>query len=164
EAATLTGKVVRVLSFPGRWIYGVSLDTPPEKEYLSYLQIIYDGFNQSLPQFRDPFSTLFDQLIENITRRVASNKPQESSQSKTPQLFLEEEGTLKEGKGVAERFDFHTMTLKKMENLPLSKETTFEVDTVQFQLSFRQEQEEIVIYDVVNLAELIENKKFERLI
>ena len=73
----MTGNVVRVFSGKDRWVYGVALHQLSEKDYLAYLQIIYDGFNQSLPVLRDPWMTFFDSLFENLGKHLlqAKQKP-----------------------------------------------------------------------------------------
>lgn len=64
--------MVRVYEEREGWVYGVELEEIPFGEYLQYLLIIYDGFNRSLPQFRDPWVNSFDRFVDNLSRRSAA--------------------------------------------------------------------------------------------
>lgn len=163
--AHLEGKIVRVISERDQWVYGVALDEISEKDYLQYLQIIYDGFNRSLPQVRDPWMTPFDHLIENIHRRYKQAGKHTDFVSKTPVLWTNHIISLDEFDVVLHRFNFETMTMSAMEDLSKRKNWTVMIDEIDFQLAYDyQNQSGEYIFKVTNLQEVMMSPHFENLI
>jgi len=68
---TLTGKVARVVSRGSKTpLYSTQVAVAPDHNRDNYLQLIYDGSNQTLPQVQDAWITPFDELYMNLVVRL----------------------------------------------------------------------------------------------
>ena len=68
--AKAKGRVVRVISDENEWLYGLHFVSVPESEKREFYQYIYDRINYNLPQVRDTWMSVWDDLLENILRRL----------------------------------------------------------------------------------------------
>lgn len=163
--AHLTGKVVRVLSQNNQWVYGVQLEELPEKEYLEYLQIIYDGFNRSLPQNRDPWMTPFDQFFANIQRRLDQRGKKRTPSSIVPVIQVQEWIPFHDGEVFLKSFAYRTMQFAASPRLPRQEEFVCNIRGTKFSLEFLQETAEgDLIYQVKNISELSEGLGLDSLV
>lgn len=163
--ASLEGKVIRVISEREQWVYGVILNEIPEKEYLQYLQIIYDGFNRSLPKFRDPWMTPFDHLFDNIQRRYKKESKAPVIQSKFPVIRMSQVVQLSEFVVLLQCFNYDTMTFSAVENLVNLKEMNVEIEGVTFHLQYiLQPAQGDYTYKVMNISQLVDTPPFKELI
>lgn len=163
--AHLEGRIVRVTFEKEQWIYGVALDEIPESEYLQYLQIIYDGFNRSLPQFRDPWMTPFDHFFDNIHRRLKKMGKSPAFLSKFPVIEMNQTIELTEFDVILQRFNYDTMTFISAENLVNEPQLTVEIEGVVFRLQFfSQIAQDEYTYKVTNTPELIGTPQLKALI
>jgi len=128
--AHLKGKIVRVDSYTDEWVYGIYLEEIPEEEYLQYLQIIYDGFNRSLPQFRDPWETPFDRFFNNIQRRLNNVGEKAYVTEKFAKLRMNELIHLHDFDILLQSFSFEKLTIASSENLASVKEMTLNLHGV----------------------------------
>lgn len=163
--AHLTGKIVRVYREKEQWIYGVALDEMPEKEYLQYLQIIYDGFNRSLPQYRDPWLTPFDLFFANVQRRLNQFSGKTLPISKQPVIQVNEVVSLEAMDVMLEKYNYVTMTFISAENLREQVDRIVTIDHVTFELEFLEQVEsQKYVFQVKNVDELLEEASFYELI
>lgn len=86
--ATFTGKIVRVWQRDNTYYYGVVVEEMTLDNYRHYLQIIYDGFNQSLRQTMDPMVTMLDSFVLNIKRRANGQKDKPFFSEQYPVIFV----------------------------------------------------------------------------
>ena len=68
--AKAKGRVVRVISDENEWLYGLHFVSVPESEKREFYQYIYDRINYNLPQVQDTWMSVWDDLLENILRRL----------------------------------------------------------------------------------------------
>ncbi|MFL2132881.1 glycosyltransferase [Desemzia sp. FAM 24101] len=163
--AQLKGKIVRVFSGENEWDYGVALDEMPEQVYLNYLQIIYDGFNRSLPKFFDPWVTPFDRFFDNIHKRLLLKKTASNKVSKYAQLQLNEAVQLGDFTVILEKFDYQTMTFLSTENRAQQQIDVIEIEGVTFQLRFAEETGDgRYLYTVQNSSEWVNTTAFQQLL
>lgn len=109
--ANLTGQIVRVVTGKDIWVYGVALDTINEVDYLQYLQIIYDGFNQSLPVLRDPWTTFFDSLFENVSKHLLPHSQVKGGVHRTATIQVNQMMRFEEGSFFVQNFDYEELTI-----------------------------------------------------
>lgn len=165
HTAQLKGKVVRVLSNTNQWIYGVALEEMSEQVYLDYLQIIYDGFNRSLPQYYDPWVTPFDRFFDNIRNRMRGLKHENRPASKFAEMEVNEPVPLTGLSGDILSFNYETMTISTTERTSLIQPLIFVVDGVKFHLQFAEQNKEgHCIYTVQNISELVKQDELDKLI
>lgn len=67
---TLTGKIARVAHRGKQPIYSAQVSVAPNHNRDNYLQLIYDGANETLPQVQDAWITPFDELYMNLVVRT----------------------------------------------------------------------------------------------
>ncbi|CAJ1229964.1 glycosyl transferase [Levilactobacillus zymae] len=67
---TLTGKIARVAHRGKQPIYSAQVSVAPDHNRDNYLQLIYDGANETLPQVQDAWITPFDELYMNLVVRT----------------------------------------------------------------------------------------------
>lgn len=161
----LTGKVVRVYEEQDGWVYGVELEEIPFEEYIQYLLIIYDGFNRSLPQFRDPWVNSFDRFIDNLSRRSGVHEDRGSSANKFPIIQVNEQIDVSGMELLIRRFNYKHFYISSQQDL--SKNGAFQVciDGVPFDLSYvtRNDEDEYT-FGIENLAVLMKDTAFETLL
>jgi cellulose synthase (UDP-forming) len=162
--AKLTGKIVRVTKEQNQWVYGVHLDEISEKEYLQYLQIIYDGFNQSLPKYRNPWVTPFDRLIDNIQKRWLSFGTKTTPISKFPMIEINEIVQLNGKDVLLKSFNYQTVIFSSTQNLAKKQEDKIVINQVDFELAFNYQNGRDCIYTVKNLSEIVDTSEFKQLI
>lgn len=161
----LSGRVVRVYEERDGWVYGVELEPIPFEEYLQYLLIIYDGFNRSLPQYRDPWVNSFDRFLDNLSRRSGGREDRGGSTSKFPIIQVNEQLDISGIELVIRRFNFHHFYIASRQDL--SKHGSFQVciEGVPFDLSYlaRNDADEYT-FGIDNLAVLMKDSAFEALL
>lgn len=161
----LSGRVVRVYEERDGWVYGVELEPIPFEEYLQYLLIIYDGFNRSLPQYRDPWVNSFDRFLDNLSRRSGGREDRGGSASKFPIIQVNEQLDISGIELVIRRFNFHHFYIASRQDL--SKHGSFQVciEGVPFDLSYlaRNDADEYT-FGIDNLAVLMKDSAFEALL
>ena len=162
--AHLTGTVVRVTTENNQWVYGVLLDEIPEKEYLQYLQVIYDGFNQSLPKYRNPWVTPFDRLFDNIQKRWLSLGSKTYVASKFPTILINENIQFNGKDILLKSFNYQTMIFSSIQNLVITNEQDVTINGVLFQLAFKQQNGRDYTYTIKNLSEIIHTSEFKELL
>lgn len=161
--ATLSGKVVRVISKSNEWIYGVALDKPDTENFNDYLQIMHDRFNQYLPLKRDIWMTPADELLEILTRRLQLiGKKPVSDQLVQATVYLEEEVEISNQKATLVQFDFDYFYFKTLNSLPLAVEFLFVYHNVEFNLVFNQYITDGNLYrfKILNLPEVVQEESF----
>lgn len=161
----LSGRVVRVYEERDGWVYGVELEPIPFEEYLQYLLIIYDGFNRSLPQYRDPWVNSFDRFLDNLSRRSGGREDRGGSTSKFPIIQVNEQLDISGIELVIRRFNFHHFYIASRQDL--SNYGSFQVciEGVPFDLSYlaRNDADEYT-FGIDNLAVLMKDSAFEALL
>ena len=163
-ATHLEGSIIRVISGKDRWTYGVALKDIPEKEYLQYLLIIYDGFNQSLPQFRDLWLTTANIVVENLSRRQRSKEQETDEPGVFPVIHTRQPIQYAGCDAMLLSFNFVTMTIEgKPVILPVNDILT--VNGVRFILEFHAAQNSgVFTYNVVNYQSLVNTRELEDLV
>jgi cellulose synthase (UDP-forming) len=161
----LTGKVVRVFEESDGWVFGVKLEEIPFEEYLQYLLVIYDGFNKSLPQFRDPWVNSYDRLLDNINRRQEGKRKKKNEVSKFPIIQINEELDVSGKKITLRRFNYRRFYIDSQHNLSESGNFDMNIDGVPFVLSYiTQNDDNEYTFEVDNLAALVNDSAFEALL
>ena len=161
----LTGKIVRVFQENSGWVYGVELEEIPFEEYLQYLQIIYDGFNQSLPQFRDPWVNSFDRFIDNLSRRLNDGGNKDDESSKFPVIQINEEVDASGMKLLLRKFNYQHLYIASPQDLSKQENLNVSVDGVPFDLSYvAQNNDDEYTFEVANLTALMNDSAFETLL
>lgn len=162
--AKLSGKVVRVSKERDQWVYGVLLNDIPENEKRQYLQIIYDGFNRSLPKYRDPWVTPLDRLINNLKKRLFKPRKNNFQASKLATIQLDEEVYFQGLSVQLKTFNFETITLESTEDLLAINDPILQIDDVSFQLALQTHDDTVWIYQVKNLSEIVDSDSLKELI
>lgn len=162
--AKLSGKVVRVSKERDQWVYGVLLNDIPENESRQYLQIIYDGFNRSLPKYRDPWVTPLDRLINNLKKRLFKPRKNNFQVSKLATIKLDEEVYFQGLSVQLKTFNFETITLESTEDLLAINDPILQIDDVLFQLALQTHDDTVWIYQVKNLSEIVDSDSLKKLI
>lgn len=67
---TLKGKIMRLSGRQAEQVYSVQLLEPSDVNRNYYLELIYNGFNKTLPLNQDAWITPFDELYTNLMVRV----------------------------------------------------------------------------------------------
>lgn len=161
----LTGKIVRVFQENSGWVYGVELEEIPFEEYLQYLQIIYDGFNQSLPQFHDPWVNSFDRFIDNLSRRLNDGGNKDDESSKFPVIQINEEVDASGMKLLLRKFNYQHLYIASPQDLSKQENLNVSVDGVPFDLSYvAQNNDDEYTFEVANLTALMNDSAFETLL
>lgn len=162
--AQLQGRIIRVISEKNKYIYGVELLDIPEKEYLQYLLIIYDGFNQSLPQRRDSWLTSMNILLTCISR-LLSGKTQSAEEPSVQPLIKVRQSVQFEG-CAAEiiSFGFDKITLKGGPP-PLPDMGAISIHDVCLNLRLHKAKGDGTrIYHIANHLSLVETREIDKLI
>lgn len=123
---------------------------------MAYLQIIYDGFNQSLPVLRDPWMTFFDSLFENLGKHLLQAKQKPLPPQRVPVLSIDQEWVFEEGAYTVTTFGFDQLTLVKTEEVEMPARLTLPISNLVLhaEKATLQPTENQVIYQVSNLSEL----------
>lgn len=160
----LEGSIIRVISGKNRWTYGVVLNDIPEKEYLQYLLIIYDGFNQSLPQFRDLWLTTANIVVENLSKRQSGKERKTDEPGIYPVVYVRQPIQYAGCNAVLLSFNYVTMTIEgRPIILPIND--VLNINDVQFELEFcAAEHNGVCIYNVVNYSNLINTPELDDLV
>lgn len=79
--AHMTGKVVYVKEFNGKWNYAATIEPIDADNKRQYMQLIYDRLH-SLPMETDPWSTIVDDVRRNVKRRTAKTPAQRRKQAR----------------------------------------------------------------------------------
>lgn len=156
--ARFEGKIVRVWYRSDGYHYGVVLSTMDEYNYLQYLQVIYDGFNQSLRQDMDPMITLIDSFVMNIERREQARRQGPHFSQKYPMIKVNKEIIVNNISYFVHSFNYHELELTASTRSlpPIDLELT--MDKISFQLKFSKlTQKGTAIYEVVNIVDLVDN-------
>ncbi|OJG42974.1 glycosyltransferase, group 2 family protein [Enterococcus hermanniensis] len=132
--ATFTGKVARVFQYHEEWFYGLTLQPNTEEDYLNYLQVIYDGFNQSLPQFRDVWITPFERFVINIEKRIFIKRLKTDQVKKAPIITMEKHIAIKNHEFIFHEFDFQHITAKTNQTLQIGENFTWKLGEIHLQL------------------------------
>lgn len=160
--AQMTGRIVRVFESDDGWVYGVSLDKLEYKDKLQYLQIIYDGYNKSLPQFLDPWISSFDIFFANIAnrfKRKSNNKRLHNN--KYPLVHLNEEIVSMGIRLVVCEFNFVNVTIKSFEDASNIKYINLKNNPFTFELELVKKENHTYIFEVVNLEDLLCCSEFD---
>ena len=160
--AQMTGRIVRVFESDDGWVYGVSLDKLEYKDKLQYLQIIYDGYNKSLPQFLDPWISSFDIFFANIAnrfKRKSNNKRLHNN--KYPLVHLNEEIVSMGIRLVFCEFNFVNVTIKSFEDASNIKYINLKNNPFTFELELVKKENHTYIFEVVNLEDLLCCSEFD---
>jgi len=70
QYVNLTGKIMRVSHYNADFAYSVQLTVPNGDDRNHYLQLIYNGFNDTLPLTQDTWISPFDELYTNVMIRL----------------------------------------------------------------------------------------------
>lgn len=165
--AELTGRIVRVLRAGNGWEYGVSIERPEEQEYRQFLLIIYDRTNNYLPTKHDVWITPFDELLENLSRRLKNAKSAEKKEiNKYPVMDLDEEVVLMNEKVRLISFNYVSMTFQAFKTLNIKDKLLFQYKGLDFQLELMKQNDTEYVYDfdVLNSDEVLEQPLFEEVI
>lgn len=163
--AELTGKIARVISETQDWTYGIELEEMSETTYLDYLQIIYDGYNESLPKFFDPWVTPFDRFYDNIQKRFFNKRKSTTEVSKLAELQLNEKVELRDCTAVLTRFNYHTLTFSATEDLSKVQDSNLEMNGVVFRLQFKKKiKTDQYVYTILNSSKILETSEFYELL
>ncbi|MFB9769020.1 glycosyltransferase family 2 protein [Lactiplantibacillus modestisalitolerans] len=66
----LTGELMRVSDADTKPVYSLQVQLPDRENEDRYLHLIYNGFNDALPQQQDTWVTPFDELYTNVMMRL----------------------------------------------------------------------------------------------
>ncbi|MEG0238770.1 glycosyltransferase [Anaerorhabdus sp.] len=161
----LRGKIVRVIEQKGAWLYGVHLEEMTEEDYRIYLQIIYDGFNQLLPRFRDPWWTPIDRLSNTLVHHFKRSQTKDSIKLPTrPLIKLNERVDLGDYHVILQSFDYENMTIFSNAGNPMPDHLVLNLSSIDFELVLDKKQGEIYYYKLENLEEVLADENLESLI
>lgn len=116
ETANLTGKIIRVWQKDQHYYYGVLLEDVSDRneaDHLNYLQIIYDGFNQSLRQTMDPMVTMIDSFLMNFKRRQDLRIAENNTNEVYPLIQVNQDLNLEGGRVHVYWTNYKTIALDK---------------------------------------------------
>lgn len=116
ETANLTGKIIRVWQKDQHYYYGVLLEDVSDRneaDHLNYLQIIYDGFNQSLRQTMDPMVTMIDSFLMNFKRRRDLHIAENNTNEVYPLIQVNQDLNLEGGRVHVYWTNYKTIALDK---------------------------------------------------
>lgn len=163
----LTGKVIRVTEQKRTWLYGIALDEMSEKTYQTYLQIIHDGYNRSLPMFRDSWVTPLDRLANILKQRLRSKiktQPSNINIGTTPVLRLNERIQMDDYDILLTSFDYNTLTIFSLEELHVQEAFELTIYGVSFVLSLKERVGNDYQFNIDNLEQLLRSNELQILI
>lgn len=161
----LKGRIVRVKQQQQTWLYGIALDEISEESYRSYLHIIYDGYNHSLPKFRDPWITPLDRLVNIVRHRLTLQPPTQMPKTQNLPVLQLNEPIQRDGyEVVLKRFDYETISFFILEDKIFPADFDFVLANVCFNLSLEDCLGHEYRFKINNLEELLTNADFHLLI
>lgn len=132
--ATLSGSVARVFHYQEEWFYGLILQPNTEEDYLNYLQVIHDGFNQSLPQFRDVWITPLERFLINLEKRIFIRRLKEEEVKKAPVIAMKKRVAIKNHEFIFHEFDFQYITAQTNRTLRIGESFTWKFGGIHLRL------------------------------
>lgn len=174
--ANLEGKVLHVKEMEKKWIYGIQLTMIDDENLRQYRQLVYDRMH-SLPQKLNVWMTAFDDLLNNMNKRVEKEKLNKRA---TPRIPLNKTLTFENGtQAVVRDFNYQYARISALSKQVLQRELVF-VDEKGMRIEFLSVENEGIshgkqkkkekqkffekVYKIVNWQELTYNKEFISLI
>lgn len=163
--ATFQGNIVRVWKRDNNYYYGVIVEKMDEYNYLQYLQVIYDGFNQSLRQTMDPMITLIDSFVMNIERRELGQGNKSNFSQKYPMIKVNQQ--IINGLNIyyIHSFNYRAMELTVANLKMVQSELNIVINKMTFELHLSHlTANKTAIYELQNIEELVNKQEFSDLI
>jgi cellulose synthase (UDP-forming) len=173
NTTSLVGRIVRVWKSGTAFYYGVELNeetSSNEAAYITYLQIIYDGFNKSLRQTMDPMTTIIDAFLINLDKHLQPHQQPggQASQALYPVIHTNQIITDEGHSYQVDAFDFATLTFSQLDTaitIMPRKSLSLMIDEVLFDLSYLQKNASgKLTYQVDNMLEIAYTENFKKLL
>ena len=173
NTTSLVGRIVRVWRQGSKFYYGVKLNennAENEEAYLTYLQIIYDGFNKSLRQTMDPMTTIIDVFLINIEKHLQPNQKRgtQAAQPLYPVIQTNQIITNESNIYQLDRFNFETLSFSQLDTaitLMPQKQLYLVIDEVPFELTYLHKNESgKMTYQIDNIQDIAYTENFKKLL
>lgn len=158
--AELTGITAYIKEMNGKWHYAMKVTPIDHENKCQYMQLIYDR-EHSLPKQTDKWSTIFDDIKRNITRRLAVAKAQRRKQ---PRVAVNKPICFKDGStGYIHDFNFRFFTVSNLVKATTTDNELYELhcpDGTILQLkntNTKVDKYNATLFQVMNLQQLIHN-------
>ena len=167
--AKAKGRVVRVISDENEWLYGLHFVSVPESEKREFYQYIYDRINHNLPQVRDTWMSVWDDLLENILRRLPVERREATPYDRMalPKVNVNEIVHIGKEAYKLQYSNYYYMTFvgKLKQDTDEEQELTFDYKGMDVKLDFVSYDKEAnkSLYQVTNLASLAKTPQFKQL-
>ena len=167
--AKAKGRVVRVISDENEWLYGLHFVSVPESEKREFYQYIYDRINYNLPQVRDTWMSVWDDLLENILRRLPVERREATPYDRMTLPKVNVNETVHIGKEAYKlqysNYYYMTFVGKLKQDTDEEQELTFDYKGMDVKLDFVSYDKEAnkSLYQVTNLASLAKTPQFKQL-
>lgn len=167
--AKAKGRVVRVISDENEWLYGLHFVSVPESEKREFYQYIYDRINYNLPQVQDTWMSVWDDLLENILRRLPMERREATPYDRMTLPKVNVNETVHIGKEAYKlqysNYYYMTFVGKLKQDTDEEQELTFDYKGMDVKLDFVSYDKEAnkSLYQVTNLASLAKTPQFKQL-
>ena len=167
--AKAKGRVVRVISDENEWLYGLHFVSVPESEKREFYQYIYDRINYNLPQVQDTWMSVWDDLLENILRRLPVERREATPYDRMTLPKVNVNETVHIGKEAYKlqysNYYYMTFVGKLKQDTDEEQELTFDYKGMDVKLDFVSYDKEAnkSLYQVTNLASLAKTPQFKQL-
>ena len=167
--AKAKGRVVRVISDENEWLYGLHFVSVPESEKREFYQYIYDRINYNLPQVQDTWMSVWDDLLENILRRLPVERREATPYDRMTLPKVNVNETVHIGKEAYKlqysNYYYMTFVGKLKQDTDEEQEWTFDYKGMDVKLDFVSYDKEAnkSLYQVTNLASLAKTPQFKQL-
>ena len=167
--AKAKGRVVRVISDENEWLYGLHFVSVPESEKREFYQYIYDRINYNLPQVQDTWMSVWDDLLENILRRLPVERREATPYDRMTLPKVNVNETVHIGKEAYKlqysNYYYMTFVGKLKQDTDEEQELTFHYKGMDVKLDFVSYDKEAnkSLYQVTNLASLAKTPQFKQL-
>ena len=167
--AKAKGRVVRVISDENEWLHGLHFVSVPESEKREFYQYIYDRINYNLPQVQDTWMSVWDDLLENILRRLPVERREATPYDRMTLPKVNVNETVHIGKEAYKlqysNYYYMTFVGKLKQDTDEEQELTFDYKGMDVKLDFVSYDKEAnkSLYQVTNLASLAKTPQFKQL-
>lgn len=156
----MKGVIIREVENETGWIYGVQLDSFGDSEiYNNFLNIVYDGYNNSLARQRDPWITPLDHLVNTLKMHI-SYLIIRISPEKNKKSIIDSDGKIIingfQGKIISANYD---KIIIQFNDYSGSFDDLFKIELPEYQLQLKRVaiDNDLHVFDIINKENIKEN-------
>ena len=161
--AEFEGTIQYVKESSESWLYGIQISSINEENKRQYSQLIYDRMH-SLPVKLDVWMTAFDDMMNNLSKRIEKQRP---DMRKLPRVTLNKLVEFEDGtQGTIKDFNYEYARISGLKDHENFKILTLRLDDNFFQINFEPVLEQKInknkgrLYQIQNYKELSESPLF----